>query len=439
MSPHRPAQTRVFSVRLPFLVSPSKSRKGRDSPAETSTTRATSDSARKRRTTLDRVGTAAPVSKPRWLEESTLSECRFQDGHSAEEHEALDFSSTNMTHFTYGITANVVAVLLYGSNFVPVKKIETGDGMFFQWVSCAAVWLVSMIGDLMLQSPKFHPFAMLGGVIWATGNIAAVPIIKAIGLGLGVLLWGSSSLLTGWASSRFGWFGIPAQEVARPVLNYCGAGLCLLSGLIFFFVKTDVELHPGEETVPLLIDRRTNSSSYGPTSSEFWINVIGPKTRRFLGCFLAVLSGLLYGSAFAPILYIKSHSSCHDSMFHGASIYDLDYVYAQCSGIFLASTVYFAIYCAAMNNRPRVYSRAILPGMLTGLMWALATYCWFLANTYLSPVVTFPIITAGYGLVAALWGSLVFREIKGFLNCTIFTVASCVVLCGSLLTAVSKL
>ncbi|XP_040904333.1 transmembrane protein 144b [Toxotes jaculatrix] len=349
------------------------------------------------------------------------------------------FNSTNMTHFAYGIAANVVAVLLYGSNFVPVKRIETGDGMFFQWINCAAIWFVSMVGDLMLQSPKFHPFAMLGGVIWATGNIAAVPIVKAVGLGLGILIWGSSSLLMGWASSRFGWFGIAAQDVSRPILNYCGAGLCLLSGLIFLFVKTDVELHPNSESIPLLIDRRTSSGSYGPSSSEFWIDVIGPKTRRFIGCLLAVVSGLLYGSSFAPILYIKSHSSSHDSMFYGASVYDLDYVYAQCSGIFLASTVYFTIYCAAMNNRPRVYSRAILPGLLSGLMWALATYCWFLANNYLSAVITFPIVTAGYGLVAALWGSLVFREIKGLANCFIFFLASCVVLTGSLLTAISKL
>lgn len=27
------------------------------------------------------------------------------------------------------------------------------------------------------------------------------------------------------------------------------------SGLIFFFVKTDVELHPGLDSIPLLIDR----------------------------------------------------------------------------------------------------------------------------------------------------------------------------------------
>lgn len=50
--------------------------------------------------------------------------------------ETSDFNlnSTNMTHFAYGIAANVVAVLLYGSNFVPVKRIETGDGKHQQFL-----------------------------------------------------------------------------------------------------------------------------------------------------------------------------------------------------------------------------------------------------------------------------------------------------------------
>lgn len=350
----------------------------------------------------------------------------------------LVYNSTNATHLVCGVSSSAVAVLLYGSNYVPVKRIEMGDGVFFHWVSCSAIWLVSLIGDLMLQSPKFYPLAMLGGMLWATGNIAAVLILKSVGFGLGIILWGCSSLLMGWASSSFGWFGIAAPQVSRPVLNYCGAGLCLLSLLVLLFVKTNSQLHPPPEYTPLLFDRRTNSGSFGTASPEFWMDSIGPKYRRFMGCFLAVISGLLYGSSFVPVLYIKSHSSHLDSIFHGASVYDLDYVYAQSSGIFLTSTVYFAIYCAMRNNRPRVYSQAILPGLLSGLMWTLATYSWFLANNYLSAVNTFPIVSAGYGLIAALWGSLVFREVKGLASCLTFSLGSTVLIAGVLLITFSN-
>lgn len=40
----------------------------------------------------------------------------------------LNLNSTNVTHLAYGVAANVLAALLYGSTFVPVKRIETGDG-----------------------------------------------------------------------------------------------------------------------------------------------------------------------------------------------------------------------------------------------------------------------------------------------------------------------
>lgn len=74
-----------------------------------------------------------------------------------------------------------------------------------------------------------------------------------------------------------------------------------------------------------------------------------------------------------------------------------------------------------------------------------------------------PTSLQGYGLVAALWGALVFGEIKvrsavlgitsaerlaanvqsvspqGSISCFVFSLASCVVLIGSLLTAVSRL
>lgn len=93
----------------------------------------------------------------------------------------------------------MAAVVLYGSTYVPIKRIETGDGkwkkssvrfiflhlmqnffifffffvgMFYHFVSCASIWVVSLFGDLLLRTPKFHPLAMLGGMIWATGIVS---------------------------------------------------------------------------------------------------------------------------------------------------------------------------------------------------------------------------------------------------------------------------
>jgi len=34
----------------------------------------------------------------------------------------------------YGYAGAAVAVVFFGSNYVPVKKYPTGDGMIFQWV-----------------------------------------------------------------------------------------------------------------------------------------------------------------------------------------------------------------------------------------------------------------------------------------------------------------
>uniref|UniRef100_A0A8C5P7Q5 Transmembrane protein 144 n=1 Tax=Leptobrachium leishanense TaxID=445787 RepID=A0A8C5P7Q5_9ANUR len=327
--------------------------------------------------------------------------------------DANNSSVSNNTHLAYGFASSVVSVVFFGSNFVPVKKFDTGDGMFFQWILCASIWIVSLVVNIILKCPKFWPLAMVGGCVWATGNITVVPIVKTVGLGLGLLIWASTNLLTGWASSRFGMFGIDPEVVERPYLNYAGAGLCVLSAIIFLFVKTDVKRSTStsdSESEPLL---RTNiNSQENSITDESWVDKLSPFKKRIIGSLMALVAGILYGSSFIPVLYIKDHSKRNESIYAGSSQFDLDYVFAHFSGIFITSTVYFLIYCTVMKNQPKVYPRAILPGFISGFLWAIATCCWFLANNYLSAVVSFPIITAGPGLIAALWGVLVFKEIK---------------------------
>ncbi|XP_025917003.1 transmembrane protein 144 isoform X3 [Apteryx rowi] len=321
------------------------------------------------------------------------------------------FNSSNGTDLTIGFTSSTVAVFLFGTNFVPVKKFDTGDGMFFQWIICASIWIVSLVINLIQNCPQFWPLAMVGGFAWATGNVTVVPIVKTIGLALGLLIWASFNLLTGWASSRFGWFGIDPEEVSRPILNYIGAGLSLLSAVIFFFVKTEVQSSSASlESTPLLRESSINLSENN--SDDSWVNRLSPARKRVVGCSLAVVAGILYGSSFVPVLYIKDHGRRNGTIYTGASQFDLDYVFAHFSGIFLTSTIYFLIYCAVRKNKPDVYPQAILPGFVSGVLWAIANCCWFMANHYLSAVVSFPIITTGPGLVAAVWGVLVFKEIK---------------------------
>lgn len=92
-----------------------------------------------------------------------------------------------------------VAVLLFGSNLIPVKKYFASDGLFFQWIMCSGIWFVGLIVHLARACPQFEPVAMLGGMFWALGNMLAVPVIQLIGIGLSILLWGSSTLIVGWA------------------------------------------------------------------------------------------------------------------------------------------------------------------------------------------------------------------------------------------------
>lgn len=53
-------------------------------------------------------------------------------------------------------------------------------GMFFHWVSCAAIWVVSVMGNVLLQTPTFYPLVMLGGVIWATGTVSSLLMLMVM-------------------------------------------------------------------------------------------------------------------------------------------------------------------------------------------------------------------------------------------------------------------
>ena len=51
---------------------------------------------------------------------------------------------------------------------------------------------------------------------------------------------------------------------------------------------------------------------------------------------------------------------------------ELDYVFGHSTGILVSGTTWFIIYCILKKNRPQVYPKIILPGLISGIMAGLA-------------------------------------------------------------------
>ncbi|XP_033632022.1 transmembrane protein 144-like isoform X2 [Asterias rubens] len=353
-------------------------------------------------------------------------------------------ASNSSSNVVVGFIGAAVAIVFFGSNLVPVKKADTGDGMFYQWVDCVAIWHVGLIVNIVRGCPQFHPLAMLGGFLWATGNVTVVPIIKTIGLSLGILIWGSLNLLTGWASGHFGLFGIKKDELSNPVFNYIGVSLALVSVVLFLFVKSEVtsgdassKEPPKDATsrTPLLDEQESTNSEPDikviPSEDASWVDRLSPTQKRIVGISLAIVAGSFYGFNFVPCIWIQDNVA-------NASQNGLDYVFSHFSGIILTSNVYFLLYCIFKRNRPQIGVGLVIPSIVSGVMWGIAQSGWFLANFNLSESVSFPIITTGPGIIASLWGVIYFREIQGRRNLLVLFLAFAITITGAVFTAFSK-
>jgi len=373
-----------------------------------------------------------------------------------------------------GYICSLVAMLFFGSNFVPVKRFETYDGMFYQWVMCAAIWIWGLLLQLVLiatddvfeltgsnttdvgliqssrpdkYSVKFFPFAALGGALWATGNTMSVPIINWIGLSMGLLIWGAANMLMGWATGAFGLFGLPVNELQNKGLNYTGVALAVVALGLYSQIKatlgkekSDVGLQPLNAESGKAVEENPSNSMDGhvmltpepPLLEDLAPPDDGPTpAKRAAGVVMAVVAGLLYGNNFTPPQYMVAHTEGPDND------HILSYVFSHFTGIFATSTFWFLVYCCVMRSNPRINPRLVLPGFVSGIMWAIANTCWFIANNALSFSVSFPLITSGPGIISALWGIFVFGEIKGKRNFIMLGLSMFLSITGCVLIAVS--
>lgn len=344
-----------------------------------------------------------------------------------------------------GYIACLISVLCFGSNFIPAKKYEAGDGVFFQYAMAAGIICVGafvMVYQFQTgaDGPHFYPLAMLGGVIWCCGNIMCVPIINRIGMGLGLLVWGSASLLTGWLSGTFGFFGMRTDashlrdqgKYIDLALNVPGVIVALLSLVVALFVKP--EPRPVSPYVPVdasgfPLSEHDEGAFVNDLTVQFSDNgekeLATNSKRTFEGFLYSVIAGSLFGINFNPPKIVQDTQI-------GASQEGLDYVFSHFTGIFITSSFFFISYCVIKqfyyNEKPFINPEIAAPAFLSGVLWAVAQTSWFVALTVLPISVCFPLIVLGPGFVGSMWGVFLFGEIKGIRNylllAGVFVVAS---------------
>ncbi|CAI5437597.1 unnamed protein product [Caenorhabditis angaria] len=335
-----------------------------------------------------------------------------------------------------GLAACAVSSLFFGSMFVPLKTVDPRDGIFAQWLMSISILLVGFGAFCYAGFPGFYPLSMLGGASWCLGNATAIPIISRLGMAISILIWNTTNCITGWAGGRFGLFGMNPSVPASPMLNYLGLICVVVGGTLFSRVKsTPKQLKSSTLKLDDLPEKEAMlSETETGTGSGNAIEVDVSSGGRIGAVVAALVAGVFYGMNFVPVIYMIDNPV----KFPNQPSDGFSYVFSHYFGIFITSTILFVFYAIFKKNKPYVTPELCLPGIASGLLWAVAQTSFFIANQNLSQTVTFPIISQMPGCIAAAWSIFYYKEIEGKRNFMILGCAMSVTICGAILVGLSK-
>ncbi|KJH50309.1 hypothetical protein DICVIV_03502 [Dictyocaulus viviparus] len=299
-------------------------------------------------------------------------------------------------------------------------------------------------------------FVAVKGYDAGDGNTTAIPLIRRIGMAVGLFIWSSTKCVTGWVTSRFGMFGMKSNEPASHTLNYLGLISVLLGGVMFSLIKKENvedkamkidEVDRDVEGISIKMNVNAKNDSRGSDESEdeelLRTTISLPNNQQFavvggveriICVIIALLAGVFYGLTFVPVIYMIDNRDRYPNYPDNG----LAYVFSHFFGIFLTATTVLVIYALWKKNQLYAPPDIVLPSFLGGLLWATAQTSFFVANQYLSQAISFPIITGLPGCVASMWSILYFKEIKGQQNFCIFSLASLLTMIGVVLVGMSK-
>ncbi len=255
-----------------------------------------------------------------------------------------------------------ISSVFYGSNYLPVKHYETGDGFFFQFMLCIGIWISGIPVYAYQAFPTFYSWPLFGGFLWSCGNLVSVPVIKFLGIGLGSLFWNIVGLVVGWGNARFGWFGVNKEVPSNSWLNYLGVSFATISILIFVFVQTETHTIKDDDDKAdeeVIINHTDDGEEINYTDDQEEAAPRVTRTQKIIGVVLSMFAGVMYGLSYTPILYVQDR-------YPNASQNQNDYAFSYNTGIFLGSFFFFVVYCFYKKNKPDIYPKCIFPAFISG-------------------------------------------------------------------------
>src|SRR3989338_4816815 len=83
----------------------------------------------------------------------------------------------------------LIAIIFWGSYLVPMKKIESYDPFYFQFLFCTSVFVSSIIFSFFFSKFILSPFAILSGFLFAVGNVFSLAAVKELGISRAFPVW----------------------------------------------------------------------------------------------------------------------------------------------------------------------------------------------------------------------------------------------------------
>ncbi|VDM59406.1 unnamed protein product [Angiostrongylus costaricensis] len=263
------------------------------------------------------------------------------------------------TALVFGYVGLFLSCAAFGTMFTPLKRTNTKDGFFVQWVQCSVVLVIGFVVNVIQGFPPFQWIAATGGALFAIGNVLAVPVVNGLGMAIAFLIWGSLQIQQPYQpllmQQKSGLMSQTRQEY-RVLLTECldaalwkltdtsGEDAKLSSGVLFIFVKQS----DGKSTKDAIDMERSD-----------WTN---------------------------------SDVACDSNSSEEAN-WMLDYTWSFFSTVFVVSTIFFFLYCIIRRKSVYISKEVIIPAAGYGMLWSAGMVFWLISSDVLLQVIVYPIVT----------------------------------------------